>query len=129
MATLTFQVARQGDPNAITIWRDTALAIDQGDRVAKWLSDFLQADVRLMAMQEGFERKVDPNFSRSANDIVSFADGYSLLVIAQASLDNLNSKLDRADRHGAVSAEYRRHRLRCHMPKINGGRLRLAVSQ
>ncbi len=93
MAMTTVNIARRGDAKAVTVWRDTIAAIDQGDRVAKWLSKFLQADVRLMAMDETHERKVDPNFATGAGDIVSLADGYALLAISQASLDMLNSKL------------------------------------
>ena len=43
-------------------------------------------------MDEQTERAVDANYARPG-DIVSFADGFPLLLISQASLDLLNSKL------------------------------------
>lgn len=93
MQPLSLPIIQQGDPQAVTVWRSTVQAIDQGNGAAQWLSQFLQAELRLFTMQAGVERKINPAFAQGSNDIVSFADGYSILVIAQASLDNLNSKL------------------------------------
>ncbi|HFC11850.1 MAG TPA: MOSC domain-containing protein, partial [Anaerolineae bacterium] len=93
MSPISLPITQQGKAQSVTVWRSTVQAIDQGDGAAQWLSQFLKAELRLFTMQAGFTRKINPAFAQAANDIVSFADGYSILVIAQASLDNLNSKL------------------------------------
>jgi len=43
-------------------------------------------------MPESTERKADPRYAQH-NENVSFADGFPYLVISQASLDDLNSRL------------------------------------
>lgn len=90
----TINVTRQGDTKPVTVWRDTVQAVDQGERAASWFSKYLGTDVRLMALSETHQRRVDPNFSRSFDDVVSLADAYAALLISQASLDQLNEKLD-----------------------------------
>ena len=93
MQSITVPIQRDGDSHPVTIWRDMAQAVSQGVEANQWVSEFLQADLRLVAMANGFERRVDPGFAQPS-DIVSFADGYAILVISQASLDILNEKLD-----------------------------------
>ena len=79
----------------VTIWKNRVPAVDCGDEVAVWLSDILGAPCRLVHMSEpATARPADPGFATPA-DHVSFADGYPLLVTTQASLDDLNARLDR----------------------------------
>jgi uncharacterized protein YcbX len=47
---------------------------------------------RLVYMPEDAQRKVDPNYAHG-EEITSFSDGFPLLLIGQASLDDLNSRL------------------------------------
>lgn len=94
MTFATVNVARAGDVSPVTVWRDTVMAVDQGDVAAKWFSDFLGMPVRLKALSENHQRRVDFNFSRSFDDVVSFADAFASLLISQESLDQLNEKLD-----------------------------------
>ncbi len=68
-------------------------AVDQGNEAALWLQDFLAAPVRLVRMADGFRRPLNPAYARSEHDTTSFADGYPFLVISQASLDDLNTRL------------------------------------
>jgi len=61
-----------------------------------WLSTFLGADLRLVHMDDACTRrlkaKYDGRYGRD-EDVVSFADGFPLLLISQAALDALNAKL------------------------------------
>ncbi len=43
-------------------------------------------------MPDSTERKVDPKYALQ-DDITNFSDGYPILIIGQASLDDLNSRL------------------------------------
>lgn len=76
----------------ITVWSDTVKAHDEGDEAAEWFSDYLNVDVRLLRMPDDFVRRVDTRYSPEFAQ-VSFADAYPLLLISEASLENLNQKL------------------------------------
>lgn len=74
----------------VRVWDDGVTALDAGDDAAAWLSEQLRSPVRLVAMGEEFQRPLQaPREDRQ----VGFADAAPLLVISQASLDDLNSRL------------------------------------
>ena len=77
---------------AVTVWDDTCLAKPLSDSINAWFSQFMGMPVRLVYMHEQSERKADPRYATSDQDIVSFADGYPILIISQASMDLLNEK-------------------------------------
>ncbi|GMG88028.1 MOSC domain-containing protein [Biformimicrobium ophioploci] len=76
----------------IEIWGDHCTARDAGDSAAHWLEQRLQQQVRLVWMGPEHHRPVAPDYNPD-NAEVSFADGMPLLLIGQASLDDLNSRL------------------------------------
>jgi uncharacterized protein len=76
----------------VTVWKDTVEALDAGDAAAAWLQAALGREARLVYMDADAVRPVNPAHARSGDE-VSFADGYPLLVITQAALDGLNSRL------------------------------------
>lgn len=77
----------------VTIWDDQCNALDCGDDVAVWLSRFLAIDCRLVYFPDDEVRAVDPHYARPG-DRTAFSDGFPLLLISQASLDDLNGRLD-----------------------------------
>lgn len=79
-------------PVTVQIWDDTAEALTVSDEADAWLSRQLGMKLRLVTMPDSTERKADPRYARH-NENVSFADGFPYLVISQASLDDLNSRL------------------------------------
>lgn len=83
----------RGDALAVQVWNDTVLALDAGDVVADWLSRQLDTPCRLVQMPPGTKRHVDPDYA-TRGELVSFADGFPLLLISEASLDDLNSRLE-----------------------------------
>jgi uncharacterized protein YcbX len=90
--------ARLGDvPKVRTrVWRDAAYGLDTGEESARWLTDFLGVPARLLRFDPERERIVDPQYTGSVGRATThFADGFPLLVIAQASLDDLNLRLNR----------------------------------
>lgn len=76
----------------VVVWRDACLGVDEGDAVAEWFSAFLNASVRLVRMADGFVRPVDRRYARDVAQ-TGFTDGFPLLLIGQASLDELNARL------------------------------------
>lgn len=86
-------IAQPGDSaelRQVRVWRDTCTARDAGDTAARWLSEQLQIPVRLVAMGPEYRRPLAPPREQHQ---VSFADGAPLLLIGQASLDDLNARL------------------------------------
>ena len=76
----------------VKIWDDDCEAQLVSEEVDQWFSKKLQKNCRLVFMPDSTERKVDKKYA-SNDEIVSFADGYPILTIGQASLDDLNSRL------------------------------------
>ncbi len=77
----------------VEIWQDRCSAIDQGDIVAKWFSDFLGKSCRLVYFPENEIRRVDPAYKQYETDQINFSDGFPFLMISEASLSDLNQRL------------------------------------
>jgi uncharacterized protein YcbX len=77
----------------VTVWGDTLDALDAGDAAADWLFESLGLPCRLVYMPDDAHRQVQPLYARRG-ETVSFADGFPLLLLSQASLDDLNTRLD-----------------------------------
>jgi len=88
--------ARLDAPSAVQtqVWRDAAFGLDTGAASAEWFSAFLGVPARLLRFDPERERIVDPDYTDSVGGATThFADGFPLLVIGQASLDDLNTRL------------------------------------
>jgi uncharacterized protein YcbX len=77
----------------VSIWGDQVLARVVSAEVSRWFSDFLQMDLDLVVMPESSHRKMDPRYAVQGES-VSFADGMPYVIIGQASLDELNQRLE-----------------------------------
>lgn len=80
-------------PIEVTVWRDHVLAVDEGQAAADWFGGHLHRDVRLVRFDNARPRPTDPAWSQGLAGTSAFADGYPVLVLARASLDDLNSRL------------------------------------
>ena len=78
----------------VTIWRDTLRVPDAGDAAAAWVSDFIGKPTRLVQIPLERARTTQAGYGKD-DDQVAFADGYPLLVIGQASLDDLSQRIGR----------------------------------
>jgi len=78
----------------VRIWRGLVEASVADSEVNAWFSAFMGLDCRLVYMRDDQHRAV-PNESAQFDDEVSFADGGPLLVISEASLGELNRRLER----------------------------------
>lgn len=81
-----------GSRRQVTVWEDHCQAYDAGDDVANWLSDFLDIQSRLVYFPDDESRQVDMNYAKEG-ERTAFSDGFPLLLISQASLDDLNQRL------------------------------------
>ncbi len=77
----------------VQVWDDTCEAVTMSSETNEWFSTQLQIPCRLVYMPDDSLRKVDSNYAVHNTDITGFSDGYPLLMIGQASLDELNRRL------------------------------------
>ncbi len=78
----------------VTVWDSSVTARLADDSAGEWLSRQLGLPCRLVYMPDTSRRLVDGLYAQ-AGETVSFADGFPVLLISRASLDDLNGRLDR----------------------------------
>ena len=79
---------------SVTIWDDKVSAIEVSKEASDWFTQALKIPTRLVYMNEESQRKIEPEYSLSGEEITSFSDGYPILIIGQSSLNDLNNRLD-----------------------------------
>jgi hypothetical protein len=98
--------------DTVTLWKEEYNAVDQGDEVAKYLTDFLKYSVRLVRTPEGFKREPALEFSDSTfNQVVTathhqgdtsvpkpilsvyYPDAFPFLLITEQSMAAVNDKV------------------------------------
>ncbi|MBN0977493.1 MOSC domain-containing protein [Pseudomonas hygromyciniae] len=93
----TLDVALPGadaELRGVTIWRDTLRVPDAGDEAADWVSRFVGKPTRLVHVPLARARTTAAGYGKD-DDQVAFADGFPLLLIGQASLDDLSQRIGR----------------------------------
>ncbi len=83
----------RGSRQNVIVWQSEVAGDVYNGAVSEWFSDVLGRKCQLVLMPEKSERHVNSMFDRG-DDIVSFADGYPLLLISEGSLEDLNSRLE-----------------------------------
>jgi len=82
----------RGKYQNVTVWQsDVAGEVYVGE-VSEWFSDVLGRKCQLVRMPDKSYRHVSKPFD-TGDDIVSFADGYPLLLLGEASVGELNERL------------------------------------
>ena len=76
----------------VKVWASQVRAHTVMPEVDQWLSEYLGIDARLVYMPDAAERRIDPIYAKGG-EIVSFADGFPLLIISEASLADLNARM------------------------------------
>ena len=91
--SVPLQAAPDSPLREVTVWREECLARDEGDAAATWLGELLGRPVRLVRFDRSRRRPTDPDWSQGLDGESLFSDGFPVLVLSQASLDDLNSRL------------------------------------
>jgi uncharacterized protein YcbX len=89
--TVPFQTS--GDALEVSIWDDVCRAIAVHPEADAWFSRMLERVCRLVYMPPDSRRPVDPRYA-TRGEITSFSDAYPFLMLGQASLDDLNARLE-----------------------------------
>ncbi len=91
---IPFQIST-GELMEVDVWGKRCQAIVGHDEINKAMSTFLEIPVRLVYMPEQYFRNINPIFAQPG-DKLSFADGYPLLLANEASLNDLNNRLEQS---------------------------------
>ncbi|MFC0253788.1 MOSC domain-containing protein [Massilia consociata] len=82
----------------VQIWDHSVEAADCGDAAAGWFAGAIGGACRLVRFPPSVHRPTSTKWTGGIPAETRFADGYPILVIGQASLDDLNAKLKQAGR-------------------------------
>ncbi|HEV2744537.1 MAG TPA: MOSC N-terminal beta barrel domain-containing protein [Rubrobacter sp.] len=90
------EVPLEGEPAEhidVEVWGDLQRGAPVGGYADRWFGGFLGVPCRLVRKPDDDVRPVDSAYARSG-DQTSFADGFPLLLISEASLEDLNGRLE-----------------------------------
>lgn len=104
MLALHLQIDAVEEPLQVRVWDDVVPAYDMGKVAAQWFSDFLGRPLRLVRFDPEHQRLSDKGWTGGLEAANQFSDGYPLLVTSEASVEELNRKLQAAG-HAAVGME------------------------
>lgn len=76
----------------VHVWSSHVPAHAVSPEADAWLSTFLGTDAQLVYMPESSERRIKANYS-PGGEVVSFADGFPLLIASEESLADLNARI------------------------------------
>lgn len=82
-----------GETIMVTVWSDRCRAQPVSAEADAWFSAQLEIPCRLVFMPASTQRRVDGRYAAN-KEITSFSDAFPLLLIGQASLNDLNSRLE-----------------------------------
>jgi len=77
----------------VCVWGDMVRGTPVGEEADRWFGEFLGVPCRLVHKPDDEVRLVDSAYAADG-DQVGFADGFAFLLISEASLDDLNGRLE-----------------------------------
>jgi len=77
----------------VKVWNDTVMGYDCDNTTATWFSNFLGVPCRLVRFHNEAKRIANTGWTGGIEAPTLFSDGYPVLVISEASLEDLNEKL------------------------------------
>ena len=86
-------ILKEGEEEQVTIWSDEVPALIADEKINQWFSEIAGIPCKLVFMPENFSRRINPDRARNQEN-VSFADGYPYLIISEASLQDLNARME-----------------------------------
>ena len=82
----------------VRVWDHHCAAFDEGDAAHEWLSDYLHTSARLARFDPAHARWSNQGQTGAIQALNRFSDGYPLLMLSEASLTQLNERLQEAGR-------------------------------
>jgi uncharacterized protein YcbX len=94
-------------PTRVTVWNDEVAAYDMGDLAAQWFSDFLGQKLRLVRFDPEQKRLSNRKWTGDIEAENAFSDGFPVLVASEASLADLNQRLQAQGKPAVTMARFR----------------------
>lgn len=104
MLALHLSIDSVEEPVKVRVWGDEVAAYDMGAVAAQWFTDFLGQPLRLVRFDPEQRRLSDARWTGGAEALNQFSDGFPLLVLGEAAVDELNGRLGAAG-HPPVGIE------------------------
>jgi len=104
MLALHLSIDSVEEPVKVRVWEDEVAAYDMGAVAAQWFTDFLGQPLRLVRFDPDERRLSNARWTGDAEALNQFSDGFPLLVLGEAALDELNRRLAAAG-HAPVGIE------------------------
>ncbi len=82
----------EGKPRLAQVWNDLVEVLTVGAEAERWFGEFLGVRCNLVYLPDEAVRPVDPAYARTG-DRVGLADGFPFLLASEASLADLNARL------------------------------------
>jgi uncharacterized protein YcbX len=83
----------QGARHEVQVWKAHCAAFDAGDEAADFLSGWLGRPLRLVRFDASQPRFSNPDWTAGREVPTLFTDGYPMLVLSQASIDDLAARV------------------------------------
>jgi len=90
---------------SVTVWGDEIAAQLCSTQANSWFSDYLQRPCQLLYFGQASTREKELNSDNARK--IAFADGYPLLIISQASINELNQRLVAINQQTVSMAHFR----------------------
>ncbi|PRP85612.1 MOSC domain-containing protein [Planoprotostelium fungivorum] len=83
----------EGPLKTVTIWGGENDAVDEGEAAAEWFTKVLGRSARLVRQRDDHDRVTPSHHVDGLSNLVSFADGFPLLLTSTSGLALLNEKI------------------------------------
>lgn len=85
----------------VRVWDDDIEGFDEGEEAAAWLSAYLNLEARLVVKNPAYRRPLEAKRVKPADYTyetqADFSDGYPLLVVSRASIDDIQGRMHAQD--------------------------------
>jgi uncharacterized protein len=90
---LSLQPSATAASLAASLWNDHLPALDAGEEAHRWFSSYLGTDARLVQFDPAVSRISSQKWTGATTAPLQFADAFPLLVTSEASLQELNRRM------------------------------------
>jgi len=97
----------EDESRMVAVWDDHVIATDCGDDAAAWFTQAIGTPCRLVRFRESVVRHTSTKWTGGVHAETRFADGYPLLALGTASLDDVNARLVAAGRDAVPMNRFR----------------------
>ena len=91
--TMAFD-GHDGSQKEVDVWGVSGTGVRMRESVNRWFSEYLGIACEVVFMNEASSRPVTTDRGGKQGDVVSYADGFPVMLLSEATVTELNEKLD-----------------------------------